>query len=115
MLLLNQAFMMLWEAILENTTLVIALLLILLISWGYWAMTSVHKKMAHRLAMVLAVGIAAIGFFTLPMMFKASLSDLNYWVDWSFHISMVIALLIYAYVVMLPLATALTGSNKYRA
>lgn len=44
MLFLNQAFMMLWEAILENATLVSALLLILLAAWIYWAVAGRHKN-----------------------------------------------------------------------
>lgn len=115
MLLLNQAFMMLWEAILENATLVIALLLIFLAAWGYWGVKGRHKKLAHRFAGVLAAIVAVIGFFMLPMLFKASLSDLNYWVDWAFHIAMVLALLVYAYLVLLPLMTGVIGSTNHRA
>lgn len=112
MLLLNQAFMMLWEAILENATLVIALMLLLLVAWGYWIAAGRNKQMASRLAGLLAIVVAIIGFFMLPMLFKASLSDLTYWVDWAFHISMVLALLVYAYLVLLPLITGLMGSTK---
>ena len=114
MLLLNQAFMMLWEAILENRTVVITLLLILLIAWSYWIAAGREKQLAYLLTGVLAAIVASIGFFMLPMLFKASLSDLTYWVDWAFHIAMVLALLIYAYLVLLPLVTGLTGSTKYR-
>lgn len=115
MLLLNQAIMMLWEAILENAMLVSALLLILLAAWTYWAVAGRHKKLAYRLAGMLAVMIAVIGFFTLPLFFNASLGDLTYWVDWAFHLVMVVALLVYAYIVMLPLVTGLAGSTKRRA
>ncbi len=45
MLLLNQAFMMLWEAILENATLVIALVLILLVAWVYWVAVGRSKRL----------------------------------------------------------------------
>lgn len=114
MLLLNQAFMMLWEAILENATLVIALMLLLLVAWGYWIAVGRNKKLAYRLAGLLAIVVAIIGFFMLPMMFKASLSDLTYWVDWTFHLAMVLALFVYAYLVLLPLITGLTGSTKHR-
>ncbi|WP_201555496.1 hypothetical protein [Psychrobacter sp. 72-O-c] len=114
MLFLNQAFMMLWEAILENATLVSALLLILLAAWIYWAVAGRHKKLAYGLAGILASAIAVVGFFTLPLFFNASLGDLTYWVDWAFHLVMVVALLVYAYVVMLPLVTGLTGSIKRR-
>jgi hypothetical protein len=114
MLLLNQAFMMLWEALLENATLVSILLLILLVAWGFWAMVGRDKKLTHRLAILLAIAVAIIGFFMLPLFFNATLGDLTYWVDWAFHMAMVIALLVYAYVVMLPLATGLLGATKYR-
>ncbi len=112
MLLLNQAFMMLWEAILENAMLVSVLLLILLVAWGYWVAVGRHKQLTHRLAIMLAVLVAIIGFFTLPLFFSATLGDLTYWVDWAFHLAMVIALLVYAYIVMLPLVTGLIGSVK---
>jgi hypothetical protein len=112
MLLLNQALMMLWEAILENATLVTALLLILLVAWGYWGVAGRHKKMAHRLAMMLAVAVAVLGFFTVPLFFSATLGDLTYWVDWAFHLAMVIALLVYAYIVLLPLATGVAGVKR---
>lgn len=112
MLLLNQAFMMFWEALMENATLVIILLLILLLVWGFWATTGRSRQMRHRLATLLAVVAAAIGFFALPVFFKASLSDMNYWVDWAFHIAMIVALLIYSYLVLLPLMTGLMGSAK---
>ncbi len=115
MLLLNQALMMLWEAILENATLVIALMLILLGAWGYWAAIGRSKQLAHRLAGISALVVATIGFFVLPMLLKASLSDLSYWVDWVFHLAMVLALLVYAYLVLLPLMTGLAGSTKQRA
>ncbi|MGM8909491.1 hypothetical protein ACS8FB_05160 [Psychrobacter sp. 1U1] len=111
MLLLNQAFMMLWEAILENATLVIMLLLVLLVAWGYWVIKGRHKKLAYRVAGVLSAIVAVIGFFVLPMLFKASLADLNYWVDWAFHLTMVVALLVYAYLVLLPLMTGLIGAE----
>ena len=115
MLLLNQALMMLWEAILENATLVIALIMVLLVAWSYWIAAGRKKQLAYRLTGLLATVVAIAGFFMLPMLFKASLSDLTYWVDWAFHIAMVLALLIYAYLVLLPLVTGLTGSTKYRA
>ena len=115
MLLLNQALMMLWEAILENAMLVAVLLLVLLVAWGYWIAAGRHKQLTHRLAIMLAVLVAIIGFFTLPLFFNATLGDLTYWVDWAFHLAMVIALLIYAYVAILPLVTGLTGSVKGRA
>ncbi|MBO1530507.1 hypothetical protein J3492_04690 [Psychrobacter sp. F1192] len=115
MLLLNQAFMMLWEAILENATLVIALVLILLVAWGYWVAIGRSKQLAYRLAAISAVVVAIIGFFALPVFFKAGLSDMSYWVDWAFHLATVLALLVYAYLVLLPLMTGLAGSTKYRA
>lgn len=115
MLLLNQAFMMLWEAILENATLVTTLLLVLLIAWGYWIIKGRQKKLAYRVAGMLAAIVAVIGFFGLPMLFKASLASLTYWVDWAFHVAMVLALLVYAYLVLLPLMTGLIGSTKHRA
>ena len=114
MLLLNQALMMLWEAILENAMLVGALLMILLLAWGYWMVAGKNKQLTHRLAIMLAIVVAVIGFFTLPLFFNATLGDLTYWVDWAFHLAMVSALLIYAYIVMLPLVTAMTGSVKYK-
>ncbi len=112
MLLLNQALMMLWEAILENATLVIILLLILLVAWGYWAIMARKKQLMPRLAALSAIMVGVIGFFTLPLFFKASLADMNYWVDWAFHIATVLALLIYAYLVLLPLITGLLGPAK---
>ncbi|WP_350561015.1 hypothetical protein [Psychrobacter sp. CAL346-MNA-CIBAN-0220] len=115
MLLLNQAFMMLWEAILENATLVSALFLVLIAAWIYWAVVGRYKKLAYGLAGMLAGVIAVIGFFTLPLFFNASLGDLTYWVDWAFHMVTVVALLAYAYIVMLPLVTSMTGSTKRRA
>lgn len=115
MLLLNQAFMMLWEAILENASLVVTLLLMLLIAWVYWAVIGNRKRLAHRLAALSAIVVAVIGFFGLPIFFKASLSDMSYWVDWAFHLATVLALLIYAYLVLLPLLTGLTGSTKSKA
>ena len=115
MLLLNQMFMMLWEALLENATLVIVLLLILLVAWGYWVTIGRSRQWKHRLTALSAVVIAVIGFFTLPMFFKSSLANMTYWVDWAFHIAMVIALLIYAYLVLLPLITGILGSAKRHA
>lgn len=112
MLLLNQALMMLWEAILENATLASALLLTLLVAWGYWGIVGRHKKPAYRFAGMLAGIIAVIGFFTLPLFFNATLGNLTYWVDWAFHLAMVIALLVYSYVVILPVITGLTGSIR---
>lgn len=112
MLLLNQALMMLWEAILENAMLVTVLLLVLLVAWGYWVAAGRYKQLSHRLAIILAIVVAIIGFFTLPLFFSATLGDLTYWVDWVFHLAMVIALLVYAYVIILPLVTGLTGSMK---
>lgn len=114
MLLLNQAFMMLWEAILENAMLVGVLLLLLLVTWGYWGIVGRRHQLTYRLSGVLAAITAAIGFFTLPLFFSASLGNLNYWVDWAFHLAMVAALFVYAYVVLLPLMTGLVGSTKYR-
>lgn len=115
MLLLNQAFMMLWEAILENASLVIVLVLMLLITWVYWAVMGNSKRAASRPAAISAIVVAVIGFFGLPIFFKASLSDMSYWVDWAFHLATVLALLIYAYLVMLPLLTGLVGSTKSKA
>ena len=66
MLLLNQALMMLWEAILENMTLAIVLALILLMSWIYWMVAGKRKILAHQMAALSAVVIAVIGFFVLP-------------------------------------------------
>lgn len=114
MLLLNQAFMMLWEAILENAILVGVLLLLLLVTWGYWGIVGRRHQLTYRLAGVLAAITAVIGFFALPWFFGASLGNLNYWVDWAFHLAMVTALFVYAYIVLLPLMTGLIGSNKYR-
>ncbi|MDN6276842.1 hypothetical protein [Psychrobacter sp.] len=112
MLLLTQALMMLWEALLENSTLVIVLLLILLIAWGYWAAMGRTKRMMYRLATLPAIVVALSGIFILPTLFNASLADMTYWVDWSFHSAMVLALLIYAYLVSLPLMTGLVGASK---
>ena len=114
MLLLNQAFMMLWEAILENAMLVGALFLLLLVTWGYWGVVGRRHKLLYRFASVLAALTAGIGFFTLPLLFNASLGNLNYWVDWAFHLAMVAALFVYAYMVILPLITGLIGSTTYR-
>ncbi len=110
MLLLNQALMMFWEAILENAALVMALLLLLVVAWGYQIVAHRRKPLAHRLAVILAVVVALIGFFALPAFFKASLADLSYWVDWAFHLATVLALLLYAYAVLLPLVTGLRGT-----
>ena len=115
MLLLNQAFMMLWEAILENAMLVGTLFLLLLITWSYWGIVGRHQKLAYRFTTVLAAIAAGIGFFTLPLFFNSSLGSLNYWVDWAFHLAMVAALFVYAYVVILPLITGLAGLTKRSA
>lgn len=114
MLLLNQALMMLWEAILENAMLVSVLLLLLLASWGYWGVVGRHHKLRYRLAGVLAALTAGVSFFALPLWFNASLANMNYWVDWAFHLAMVAALFVYAYVVILPLVTGLMGANTNR-
>ena len=78
MLLLNQAFMMLWEAILENAMLVGALFLLLLITWSYWGIAGRHQKLAYRFTSVLAAITAGIGFFTLPLFFIPSIKKINY-------------------------------------
>lgn len=112
MLLLNQAFMMLWEAILENAMLVGALFLLLLITWSYRCVAGRHQKLAYRFTSVLAAITAGVGFFTLPLFFNSSLESLNYWVDWVFHLVMVAALFVYAYVVILPLINGLANRSS---
>jgi hypothetical protein len=107
-MLIYQMLMMLWEAILENGLLVAILLTLLIVPWLYWLIKNKQKTFNHRRSALIALGIAILGFFFLPLYFSATLFDLSYWVDWAFHLAMVIALLLYSYLVCLPL----TSRNK---
>ncbi|RGD93488.1 hypothetical protein [Acinetobacter sp. SWAC57] len=101
-MIIYQMLMMLWEAILENGLLVAILLTLLIVPWLYWLIKNRQKKFNHRRSTWIAFSIAILGFFFLPLYFSATLFDLSYWVDWAFHLAMVIALLFYSYLVCLP-------------
>ncbi len=105
-MLIQQMLMMMWEAIIEFQQLVIVLLMLPLFTWIVGSF--LKKPKCHKLGLGIALVVAIIGFFGLPSLFSASLSALSYWVDWAFHIAMVIALLVYSYIVVLPL-TSLVG------
>lgn len=98
-----QMLMMLWEAILENWFLVAMLITLLSVLWLYWLIKRKQKIFNHRRSAWFALAIAILGFFFLPLYFSATLFDLSYWVDWAFHLTMVVALLFYSYLVCLPL------------
>ena len=101
--MIYQMLMMMWEAILANKLLVVLLQAVLIAPWLFWLINSRQTAFNHRMSLILAGIVAILGFFLLPLFFSATLSDLSYWVDWAFHIAMVIALLVYSYVVLLPL------------
>ena len=102
-MIIYQMLMMLWEAILENGLLVVILLTLLIMPWLYWLIKNRQKTFNHRRSAWIALGIAILGFFFLPLYFSATLFDLSYWVDWAFHIAMVVAVFVYSYLVWLPL------------
>lgn len=72
---------------------IIALLSVLFGGEKNW---SAAKKPALILSLI--AGLAA--FFGLPPLFKSSLSEMSYYVDWLFHISYVIAAMIYVFIVV---------------
>lgn len=45
---------------------------------GYWIIAGSIKKLAYRFASVLAAIVTVLGFFVLPMLFKASLASFTY-------------------------------------
>lgn len=53
------------------------------------------------LVVALLVGIAA--FFLLPKTVKSQLSEVNYHMDWLFHIAGTVAVTVYAFFVLLPI------------
>ncbi|WP_442768692.1 hypothetical protein [Acinetobacter bohemicus] len=102
-MIIYQMFMMLWEAILENRLLVAILVMVLVAPWLYWLINSRKKSFNHQRSLIVALVVSIIGFFFLPLYFSATIFDLSYWVDWAFHIAMVSAVLVYSYLVWLPL------------
>lgn len=83
---------------------IVALLVALLGGQKNW---SVAKKPATAIALI--AGLAA--FFGLPVLFKSSLAEMSYYVDWLFHIGYVIAVMIYVYLVVWFLSAPFVGKN----
>ena len=102
-MIIYQMFMMLWEAILENRLLVAILVTVLVAPWLYWFINGRKKSFNHQRSLIVALVVSVTGFFFLPLYFSATILDLSYWVDWAFHITMVLAVLVYSYLVWLPL------------
>lgn len=103
MLLIYQAMMMAWEAVLEYYGLLLVLLTVFVAAWLFWLLGGNRPPLQrHRMSLLLAAVVAGVGFFVLPLLFSASLSDLTYWVDLAFHLAMVLAVFVYAYLLLLP-------------
>lgn len=109
--LINQSLFMAWEAVLENSLLVIVILALFAVSWGIWFLQAKGTVKQHGKTLLGAGIIALLGFFTLPLAFKSSLGDLTYWLDWAFHLTMVFGLFVYSYLVLLPILSWLLNKR----
>lgn len=85
---------------------IVALVIALLGGSKNW---SAAKKPALIFALI--AGLAA--FFGLPVLFKSSLSEMSYYVDWLFHIGYVIAVMIYVYLIVWFISAPLVGRNTF--
>lgn len=100
-MLFQQMLMMAWEAVLENWFMAILLITILVFSWATKRRTH-RARINHKVSLMLALTAAILAFFGLPYVFSAELVDLTYWVDWVFHIAMVLGVFVYVYLVVMP-------------
>lgn len=57
-------------------------------------------SVAKKPALILSLIAGGAAFFGLPPLFKSSLSEMSYYVDWLFHISYVLAAMIYVFFVV---------------
>ncbi len=66
-----------------------------------WALFGKNKRWgsAAKPAFFLALLAGVAAFVGLPYFFRSSFSDISYLTDWLFHISSVIAVMIYTFVV----------------
>lgn len=66
---------------------------------------------AKKPAMIIALIAGLVAFFGLPTLFKSSLSEMHYYVDWLFHIGYVVAVMIYVYLITWFLSAPFLGRN----
>lgn len=107
----NQALITIINAIQQNLALSIILIALLVLSWVLWLTRASSAPLRGGKAMLAALITAAIGFFALPALFHSGIGELNYWLDWAFHITSVIVLFVFSYLVFLPFFSWLGGKR----
>lgn len=66
---------------------------------------------AKKPAIIAALLAGLIAFFGLPVLFKSSLAEMRYYVDWLFHIGYVIAVMIYVFIITWLLSAPFINRN----
>lgn len=67
---------------------------------------------AKKPALVFALIAGLVAFFGLPTLFKSSLSEISYYVDWLFHLGYVVAVMVYVYLVVWFLSAPFSGQRQ---
>lgn len=77
---------------------------LLLITWFIGLMSGYRGLCKGRkLAFLLAVVAGVVAFFGFPILISSSIGEINYYMDWLFQIGMVIGVMIYVFLLVLPL------------
>lgn len=105
--LLNLAWNICIELVFAYPIISIALLAVFIIAWilglaggrGYFKSTVLAS-------IGVSILVGAVAFFALPMLFKSSISEMTYYMDWAFHLVTVFGAMVYAYLVVWPLMAA---------
>ncbi len=54
-------------------------------------------------ALVVAFIVGIVAYFFLPKIVKSKLSEVNYYMDWLFHIASTVGAMVYAFLVLWPI------------
>lgn len=105
--LLNLAWNICIELVLAYPIISIALLAVLVIAWIIGLSGGKgHFKSAVLVSIGVSILVGAVAFFILPMLFKSSISEMTYYMDWAFHLVSVFGAMVYVYLVVWPLIAA---------